>query len=76
MPTQTRIVAPGPQDRSVRTASGDILQPPDDWVLLSEFVVRLPMVAAAAEPPTATAPGKASAAPRFRGWGEACALVK
>jgi hypothetical protein len=34
MPTLTRIVSPGPTDRSVRTQTGDILQPPADWVLL------------------------------------------
>jgi hypothetical protein len=34
MPTQTRIVAPGPNDRSVRTATGEILQSPADWLLL------------------------------------------
>src|SRR5262245_30430013 len=34
MPTQTRIVAPGCSDRTVRTSSGETLQPPSDWVLL------------------------------------------
>lgn len=34
MPDQTRIVAPGPVDRSVRTSSGEILVPPADWMLL------------------------------------------
>jgi len=34
MPDQTRIVAPGPADRSVRTSSGEILVPPADWMLL------------------------------------------
>lgn len=34
MPNQTRIVAPGPGDRSVRTAAGEVLHPPPDWVLL------------------------------------------
>jgi hypothetical protein len=34
MPDQTRIVAPGPSDRTVRTADGQILQVPADWELL------------------------------------------
>jgi len=34
MPLQTRTVSPGPAERSVRTASGEVLQPPADWVLL------------------------------------------
>src|SRR3954454_17452075 len=34
MPTQTRIVTPGPGERSVRTAAGEVLTPPEDWVLL------------------------------------------
>jgi hypothetical protein len=34
MSEQTRIVAPGPDERSVRSASGAILQPPADWVLV------------------------------------------
>jgi hypothetical protein len=34
MPDQTRIVAPGPQPRTVRTAEGKVLEPPADWVLL------------------------------------------
>ncbi len=34
MPNQTRIVSPGPTDRSVRTAGGEVLHPPADWVLL------------------------------------------
>src|SRR5262245_56475340 len=34
MPKYTRIVAPGPAPRSVRTAAGEILQLPADWVLL------------------------------------------
>ncbi len=34
MPTETRIVAPGPHDRTVRTADGQELQIPDDWELL------------------------------------------
>ena len=34
MPGQTRMVLPGPSDRSVRTANGQILHPPVDWVLL------------------------------------------
>lgn len=34
MPDQTRIVSPGPNGRSVRTASGEILRPPADWVLV------------------------------------------
>ncbi|HEV7301732.1 MAG TPA: DUF2293 domain-containing protein [Tepidisphaeraceae bacterium] len=32
MPSQTRIVAPGPDPRSVRTVDGQILRPPTDWV--------------------------------------------
>jgi hypothetical protein len=34
MPEQNRIVAPGPDERSVRTANGEILRPPPGWVLL------------------------------------------
>jgi hypothetical protein len=34
MPNQTRIVSPGPTDRSVRTSTGEVLYPPGDWVLL------------------------------------------
>jgi len=34
MPIQTRIVAPGPGDRSVRTADGQVLHAPADWELL------------------------------------------
>jgi hypothetical protein len=34
MPEKTRIVAPGPSDRTVRTADGQILHAPDDWELL------------------------------------------
>ncbi|MBI5759540.1 MAG: DUF2293 domain-containing protein [Planctomycetales bacterium] len=34
MPQQTRIVFPGPHDRSVRTVDGQILSVPTDWVLL------------------------------------------
>jgi hypothetical protein len=34
MPHRTRIVAPGPDARSVRTADGQVLRPPDDWVLV------------------------------------------
>ncbi len=34
MPDQTRIVAPGPSDRTVRTADGKILHAPADWELL------------------------------------------
>jgi hypothetical protein len=34
MPTETRIVAPGPDDRSVRFANGQIVQVPGGWELL------------------------------------------
>lgn len=34
MPNSTRIVAPGPSDRTVRTAEGQILHAPVDWELL------------------------------------------
>jgi hypothetical protein len=34
MPTETRIVAPGPDDRSVRFANGQIVQVPEGWELL------------------------------------------
>lgn len=34
MPTQTRIVSPGPAPRTVRTERGDVLSPPADWVLV------------------------------------------
>ncbi len=34
MATETRVVAPGPDGRSVRTAAGEVLCPPPDWVLV------------------------------------------
>ena len=34
MPNQTRIVAPGPSDRTVRTGDGQLLDAPADWELL------------------------------------------
>ena len=34
MPMQTRVVAPGPNPRSVRTDGGQVLTPPADWTLL------------------------------------------
>ena len=34
MPDQTRIVAPGPDPHTVRTADGQVLCPPADWILL------------------------------------------
>ena len=34
MPNETRIVAPGPSDRTVCTADGQVLQAPADWELL------------------------------------------
>ena len=34
MPTETRIVAPGPDKRCVRTAPGEVLQIPEGWQLL------------------------------------------
>ena len=34
MPTETRIVRPGQRYRTVRTAEGDVLEPPADWDLL------------------------------------------
>jgi hypothetical protein len=34
MPQQTRVVSPGPDPRSVRTADGQVLRPPADWVLV------------------------------------------
>ena len=34
MPNQTRIVSPGPNDRTVRAADGQILHAPADWELL------------------------------------------
>jgi hypothetical protein len=34
MPDQTRVVLPGPDGRSVRTADGQVLHPPADWVLV------------------------------------------
>ena len=34
MPDQTRIVAPGPDPRTVRTTDGQILHPPANWILL------------------------------------------
>jgi hypothetical protein len=35
MPEQTRIVAPGPDARSVRTAKGEVLRVPAEWMLVS-----------------------------------------
>ena len=34
MSDRTRIVSPGPDKHSVRSASGEVLHPPSDWVLL------------------------------------------
>ena len=34
MPTQTRNVAPGPRPETVKTADGEILEPPASWALL------------------------------------------
>lgn len=34
MPHQTRLVSPGPDARSVRTASGQVLHAPAEWVLV------------------------------------------
>ena len=34
MPTQTRIVSPGPRERTVLTSAGDVLEVPADWELL------------------------------------------
>ena len=34
MPTQTRVVSPGPAPRSVRTDTGQVLTAPADWTLL------------------------------------------
>lgn len=34
MPDQTRVVSPGPRPRTVRTAEGQLLEPPADWVLV------------------------------------------
>ena len=34
MPTQTRVVSPGPDARSVRTDTGQVLTAPADWTLL------------------------------------------
>jgi hypothetical protein len=34
VPQQSRIVSPGPDPRSVRTADGLVLRVPDDWVLV------------------------------------------
>lgn len=34
MTAETLVVAPGPDGRSVRTAGGEVLQPPEGWVLL------------------------------------------
>lgn len=34
MANETRIVAPGPDDRSVRTVAGEVLYPPSDWILM------------------------------------------
>lgn len=34
MPSQSRLVSPGPSDRSVRTTDGQILIAPADWLLL------------------------------------------
>ena len=34
MPSETRIVSPGPIDRTVTTSAGAVLTAPDDWELL------------------------------------------
>lgn len=34
MPHQTRVVVPGPDAASVRTADGQVLRPPPDWILV------------------------------------------
>lgn len=34
MPNQSRVVAPGPDGKTVRTSAGEVLQPPADWTLL------------------------------------------
>jgi hypothetical protein len=34
MSNQTRVVSPGPDPRCVRTAEGQVLRPPADWVLV------------------------------------------
>jgi hypothetical protein len=34
MPNRTRVVAPGPSDRSVRAEDGQVLRAPADWDLL------------------------------------------
>lgn len=34
MPHQTRVVSPGPDGRSVRTADGQVVRAPSDWTLL------------------------------------------
>src|SRR3982751_2307899 len=34
MPNETRVVAPGPTARTIRTAEGQTRSPPTDWVLL------------------------------------------
>jgi hypothetical protein len=34
MTDQTRIVSPGPDDRTVRTSTGETLRPPHDWMLV------------------------------------------
>ncbi|MFO0926983.1 MAG: hypothetical protein U0736_08065 [Gemmataceae bacterium] len=34
MSVESLVVAPGPDERSVRTAAGVVLRPPADWVLL------------------------------------------
>lgn len=34
MSNQSRVVSPGPDSRSVRTAEGQVLRPPTDWVLV------------------------------------------
>lgn len=34
MTGETRVVTPGPDERSVRTATGEILRPPADWILV------------------------------------------
>ena len=35
MPNKTRVVAPGPDKRTVRTDDGQILKAPNDWTLLA-----------------------------------------
>lgn len=42
MPNHSRVVSPGPHDRSVRTADGQTLTAPPDWILVPPVIPASP----------------------------------